>query len=233
MTLKELRVKGREQARGNILMLFVVELVWGTIVSVLLTPVSIAYTIMLLASIDILGNAITNMSLYIWANIVYMILTYAIVILVGGLIMYGVARNSKRMWGGEKATIEAGLSPIVNKKKISLKTYALMFLYIMLWSMIPIVGFVIMIVKSYSYACAFYIMEEDNSVNGNAAITKSRELMNGHKMKMFLLDLSYIGWYFLVFLTFGILAIWVTPWHNQARYILYQQIKSQHLTAQR
>ena len=225
MTLKELRTKGRDQARGNIAILFIIDLVWGAIVSAVLVPAIIIFAVLLVLSSDMATGEITNFGLFFSGYAVFMILTFAITIIFAGMTMYGTVLNNNKMFKGEKATVEAGLEGLLKKKKISLKTFGLMTLYLCLWCLIPFAGFVIVIVKSYSYSCAFYIMQEDNSITGKEAISQSRKLMDGYKMKMFLLGLSYFGWYLLVTLTFGILAIWVTPWANQARYNLYQQIK--------
>ena len=43
--------------------------------------------------------------------------------------------------------------------------------------------------------------------------------MNGHKMDLFLFDLSFIGWHILSALTCGILYIYVMPYMYQARII--------------
>ncbi|MEY2376440.1 DUF975 family protein [Lentilactobacillus buchneri] len=43
------------------------------------------------------------------------------------------------------------------------------------------------------------------------AITRSRQLMDGHKWDYFVMALSFIGWGLLVGITLGIAAIWVQP----------------------
>ena len=46
----------------------------------------------------------------------------------------------------------------------------------------------------------------------NDAITKSRELMDGHKFELFVLQLSFIGWMLLGILTLGIGLLYVLPY---------------------
>lgn len=82
------------------------------------------------------------------------------------------------------------------------------------------------IVKSYSYAMTSYILIDNPQLSGNDAITESRKLMNGHKMDLFLLDLSFIGWYILTALTAGLLSLYVTPYHHAARARFYESIKA-------
>ena len=67
------------------------------------------------------------------------------------------------------------------------------------------------IVKSLSYSMTFYVMVDFN-LSGTEAISKSVELMKGHKAKLFRLGLSFFGWYLLSSLTFGIGAIFLAPY---------------------
>ncbi len=87
-------------------------------------------------------------------------------------------------------------------------------LFISLWSLLFIIPGII---KSYSYALSTYILIKEPTIESMDAITKSRQLMNGYKWKLFALDLSYLGWYVLPLFTFGILSIWINEWHQNAR----------------
>ncbi len=97
-------------------------------------------------------------------------------------------------------------------------------IYIFLWTLLFIIPG---LVKSYSYAMTYFIMNDDKSVGANDAITKSREMMNGHKMELFMLDLSFIGWMFLSLFTFGILLFWVIPYMNLAHAEFYRRLKGE------
>jgi len=89
-----------------------------------------------------------------------------------------------------------------------------MSLFIFLWSLLcGIPG----IVKAYSYRLTPYILSRHPNVNATEALNLSKRMTAGHKGKLFMLDLSFIGWYMLSGLTFGILAIfWVVPYHSTA-----------------
>ena len=97
-------------------------------------------------------------------------------------------------------------------------------LYVVLWSLIPIVGPFIGMVKAYSYAMAAYIALDNPDMGYNDCITRSRELMNGNKWQLFCLGLSYIGWYILSCFTFGILSFWINPRMNQAYFLFYLKV---------
>lgn len=96
-------------------------------------------------------------------------------------------------------------------------------LFIALWSMLFVIPGII---KLYSYRMVPYILAEDPEIGANEAITRSREMMNGHKWNAFVLDLSFIGWALLSGLTFGILSIfYVNPYIYQTDAELYKAIK--------
>ena len=46
--------------------------------------------------------------------------------------------------------------------------------------------------------------------------------MNGHKWKTFVFDLSYIGWFLLGCITFGLVNVfWTSPYRQNANAALY------------
>jgi uncharacterized membrane protein len=103
------------------------------------------------------------------------------------------------------------------------KVYFLVGLYTMLWSMLFVIPG---IVKTYSYSQAAYIIAENPEMGANEAITRSREMMNGHKMELFVLQLSFIGWMLLGCITFGLAFIYVSP-YMQATYVnFYHKVSS-------
>lgn len=99
--------------------------------------------------------------------------------------------------------------------------YLLRGIFIVLWSMLFVIPG---IVKSYSYAMAHFIMAEDPSISCVDAITRSRQLMDGHKAELFVLRLSFIGWHFLCILTCGIGYLWLIPYQNAAEAAFYHNL---------
>ena len=79
------------------------------------------------------------------------------------------------------------------------------------------------IIKSYSYSMAFYVLAENPYLSVSECLEKSKEMTHGFKGKLFLLDLSFIGWNILNCFTFGLLGIWLVPYRNttQAHAYLY------------
>ena len=72
------------------------------------------------------------------------------------------------------------------------------------------------VVKHYSYAMSPYIVRDHvrsgKEIKATEAIKLSRELMKGHKLDLFVLDLSFIGWEILASMTLGIGYLWLIPY---------------------
>lgn len=102
-----------------------------------------------------------------------------------------------------------------------LGTMLLSSVYQFLWALLLIVPGII---KGYSYALTPYLLKDHPELKFNAAIEESMRLMSGNKMRLFLLDLSFIGWFLLGIITFGIAFLWVTPYWNTARAAFYEDL---------
>ena len=98
----------------------------------------------------------------------------------------------------------------------------LMTLFIFLWSLLLLIPGII---KAYSYAMTPYILEEHPELTANQAIDRSRAMMKGHKFDLFWLQLSFIGWILLGFLTFGIGFLWLGPYMDAAQAAFYEDLK--------
>ena len=111
-----------------------------------------------------------------------------------------------------------------NKELFSrvLTTTLLYYVYVFLWSLLLLIPGCI---KSYSYAMTPYILKDNPEMKNNAAIEESMRMMDGHKLELFLLDLSFIGWALLSLLTCGIGFLWLTPYMNMARVNFYEDLK--------
>jgi uncharacterized membrane protein len=86
------------------------------------------------------------------------------------------------------------------------------------------------IVKGYSYAMTTFIIQDELEQTGVAptareAITKSRQMMDGHKRALFFLDVSFVGWLLLGGILQGIPFLWVAPYWLGAKAEFYQDLK--------
>lgn len=105
---------------------------------------------------------------------------------------------------------------------LNLLTYLLMSLFLFLWSLLL---FVPGIIKSLSYALTYFVITENPELSPSEAITQSRQLMDGHKWKLFCLNLSFIGWYLLGTLLLGFGNFFVLPYVQASIAEFYQEVK--------
>lgn len=97
--------------------------------------------------------------------------------------------------------------------------------YLLLWFLLLIVPGII---KAYSYCMVPYILAEHPELSANEVITRSREMMNGHKWQAFKLDLSFFGWILLGALTLGLVDVfWTAPYMESAQAALYLKLRDE------
>ncbi len=93
--------------------------------------------------------------------------------------------------------------------------------YVLLWSLLLIIPG---IVATYSYAMTEFILAEHPELTASEAISKSKEMMNGNRWRLFCLHFSFIGWDILSSLTLGIGNLWLRPYKNAANATFYREI---------
>lgn len=91
-----------------------------------------------------------------------------------------------------------------------------------LWSLLFVIPGII---KSLSYSMAYFILKDNPELSANEARKKSMAMMQGNKWRLFCLYFSFIGWYLLSILTFGILFLWVMPYIQTAQAAFYESLK--------
>ncbi len=95
-------------------------------------------------------------------------------------------------------------------------------LFILLWTLVLIVPGIIAAIR---YSMAYLIMTENPDMSGLEAIDASKMLMDGHKSEYFGFTVSFIGWFLLSILTFGIGFLFLIPYFNAAKVEFYEVIK--------
>lgn len=97
-------------------------------------------------------------------------------------------------------------------------------IFILLWCLIPVAGGIIGTVKSYSYSMSFFIKVDHPEYTWSQCITESRQLMDGHKLELFIQDLSFIGWAIVGCIACGIGSLWVSAYVCAARAQFYRNL---------
>ena len=112
-------------------------------------------------------------------------------------------------------------------KKIGLIVVTLIIGYVLI-----AIGYILLIIPgimiAFSLVMVGYLLADSKETNPSEArniIRQSREMMNGYKMDYFIFELSFIGWYLLGIITFGIAYIYVIPYFTFANTLYYQRLK--------
>lgn len=99
-----------------------------------------------------------------------------------------------------------------------ISTMLLKSIYTFLWTLLLVIPGII---KSYAYRMVPYILADNPELASDEAITLSSKMMDGNKFALFVLELSFIGWYFLGALALGLGVLFVNPYYNATEAQLY------------
>ena len=81
------------------------------------------------------------------------------------------------------------------------------------------------VVFSYKWRFTHFIMMENPEISFSDAMRTSDKITKGHKWELFVLDLSFLGWFLLVAVTFGIAGIYVGPYYNTTIALYYENFR--------
>ena len=101
----------------------------------------------------------------------------------------------------------------------------LVHLFTFLWTLLLIIPG---IMKAFSYALTPYIIMDEPELTARQAITRSCEIMEGRRWKLFCLYLSFIGWGILSLLAFGIGFLWLAPYMNASIAAFYEDARAEY-----
>ena len=215
MTCSDYRRIARENLAGNwgksILVTFV-----AAVFGALLTGVSFSFNI----DAEILAELPATLQRYVALLVSIMSFLGLVQFIVGGTVQLGYTKYLLNQYNKASFDISNLFSEFDRFTQGFLQNF-LRGLYVFLWSLLFVIPG---IVKSYSYAMTPFIMAENPDMTANEAITASRELMDGHKGELFILDLSFFGWALLNLLTLGLGSLALNPYMNAARAAFYKDI---------
>ena len=84
-------------------------------------------------------------------------------------------------------------------------------------------------IASFALFLVPYLLKDNPELSIMDTLRLSRRMMEGHKMQLFKLQLSFIGWIFLNFLTLGIGMLWLMPYMMTTLAAFYQDVKNEDL----
>lgn len=154
-------------------------------------------------------------------------LIFAMVIiklLVGYLIEVGGQKYFLQARNGESTINHVTYGFTSGKWLNIIRTMFLRSVFTYLWALLLVIPGII---KYYSYRLVPYILAENPDIDSFEAIALSKEMTRGQKMDMFVMDLSFIGWFILGGLLFGVGTVLVMPYYNATYAELYYTLKGE------
>lgn len=150
--------------------------------------------------------------------------TFVGTLILGGPLMVGLVSAVLALVRTGNSRVELLFDGFKDNISKSIVAYLLYTVYLIGWSLLFVIPGV---VKSYSYAMTFYLLRDNPSLTPTEAITRSREIMNGNKWRLFCLHFSFIGWILLSLVTCGIGMLFVLPYMQVAQAEFYESIKGE------
>lgn len=132
-----------------------------------------------------------------------------------------ISRNEK----GELKSLFDGFAFIFKVLWLEIVRLVLVFL----WSLLLVVPG---IVAYYSYRQAFYILLDNPELSALDCIRLSKSMMDGYKTELFILDLSFVGWFIVdyaveLLATLPLFSIWLAPYVGVTRAGFYNRLKAE------
>lgn len=103
----------------------------------------------------------------------------------------------------------------------------LQFVYVLLWSLLFVIPGII---AGYSYAMTGFILAEHPEMSAREALSRSKEMMEGNRWRLFCLEFSFVGWVILCAFTLGIGNLFLTPYRAAAKAAFYRDLRGQNVS---
>ncbi|MGN0144620.1 MAG: DUF975 family protein [Clostridium sp.] len=152
-----------------------------------------------------------------------MIIGYIVAIIISGPMCYGLCTFILNIVRGKDASISdifAGFNG-----KVIIKAFIIM----ILTSIAITIGYIILIIPgiilSIMFSQSFFILVDNNDLSAIDCMKLSCEMMKGNKMYLFVMFLSFLGWYILGTVTCGIGFLWIAPYYNITLGNFYEELK--------
>lgn len=167
------------------------------------------------------GNFLNVLLVILLANVALGVLSFVSIIIAGPLLI-GVDFYLLNVIRRNEPRLEDLFHPFQFSLATSIVAYLLKMVIIFLFTLLL---FIPGIIKAYQYMLVNYIIADNDKITAKEALELSKEMMQGNKLRMFYLHLSFIGWFLLIVVTFGIAALYVIPYMYTANAQFYQELK--------
>lgn len=223
---KVIKLNARDFIRGRLWMFWSVLLVVGIIESLANSLPQWIFGDRLSNLSDIIAGNPDNIpkeissSVFGWYYVLNVLITIVLIPL-----NIGVAQNVLAWSRGEDVNKWKVLFGGFNSAKIFFKQVGVVVLNTILCALWAILLIVPGIIKGLAYSMYPYVLRDEPDLSVWQTLKKSEAIMKGYKGKLFLMYLSFVGWFILGAFTFGILYIWLTPYVMTSTVKFYDDVR--------
>lgn len=223
---KVIKSNARDFIRGRLWMFWSVLLVVGIIESLANSLPQWIFGDRLSNLSDIIASNPDNIpkeissSVFGWYYVLNVLITIVLIPL-----NIGVAQNVLAWSRGEDVNNWKVLFGGFNSAKIFFKQVGVVVLNTILCALWAILLIVPGIIKGLAYSMYPYVLRDEPDLSVWQTLKKSEAIMKGYKGKLFLMYLSFVGWFILGAFTFGILYIWLTPYVMTSTVKFYDDVR--------
>lgn len=223
---KAIKSNARDFIRGRLWMFWSVLLVVGIIESLANSLPQWIFGDRLSNLSDIIAGNPDNIpkeissSVFGWYYVLNVLITIVLIPL-----NIGVAQNVLAWSRGEDVNKWKVLFSGFNSAKIFFKQVGVVVLNTILCALWAILLVVPGIIKGLAYSMYPYVLRDEPDLSVWQTLKKSEAIMKGYKGKLFLMYLSFVGWFILGAFTFGILYIWLTPYIMTSTVKFYDDVR--------
>lgn len=215
MNRSELKASAKASLRGN----------WGTVIGAAFVAAAAFLVVGVIHVMIIIALGNTDSPLEIATGVMLTASMFSMLYTLGGSVFTGgynclmlkISRN-----------IPASIGDIFSRVKQTFKFFILSIaisIMVSLWTLLLIIPGII---ATYRYSQVYFILCDHPTIGIFDAITLSKEIMLGHKMDLFVLSLSFLGWMMLCCLTLGIGLIWLIPYMNVTYANFYNKVMGEY-----
>ena len=129
---------------------------------------------------------------------------------------------SKESVDSERISFNTFLKGLNDWKRGVLSAFILL-LYLLSWFLLLIFSFFI---KFYAYSQVYFILAEYKHISIFKAIKLSSIITQNHKAEIFIMHLSFLGWFILSCCSFGIGFLWTIPYMGMTACNAYKALKN-------
>lgn len=177
------------------------------------------------------GGLNSGIGTFLAGSFVYIMIAVLIIgvlyFILGSVIAVGYARFNLNLVDRVEGSFE-NLFAYFTYWKTTAAAQILQGIYILLWFLLLVIPGII---ASFSYAMTEYILAEHPELSASEAISRSKQMMEGNKWRLFCLQFSFIGWNILCAFTLGIGNLWLTPYKQAATAAFYREVSGTEYSA--